>query len=122
VGDHGHHEAVDLRLCRFFLTVHAPYSSSVGVEASTCSPIDLAPARFGRFKDARLVYADYLTLLLAIRNVGTETNAEKLLDTVREAIQAFMRFINPALDEQTIRKQQAGAQIEYKLEVLDEEE
>ena len=69
--------------------------------------------RMGRLKDVRFEYADELTARLVIRKVGTVQNYEKLQDTVREAVQEFMRFMNPALDEHVTRRQQAGANLTF---------
>lgn len=69
--------------------------------------------RLGRLKDARMVFADELSIGLAVRAVGTPQNLEKLQDAVREGVQAFMRFMNPALDEHTIRRQRAGAVVTF---------
>jgi hypothetical protein len=64
-------------------------------------------------KDARMVFADELTIGLAVRSVGTLENLVKLQETVREGVQEFIRFMNPALDEHTIRRQRAGAVVTF---------
>lgn len=69
--------------------------------------------RLGRLKDARMVFADELTVGLAVRSVGTTQNLERLQETVREGVQAFMRFMNPALEEHVIRRQRAGAAVTF---------
>lgn len=69
--------------------------------------------RMGQLKNVRFEYADELTAQLVVRKVGTVQNYEKLQAVVREAIQEFMRFMNPALDEHITRRQQAGADLTF---------
>lgn len=69
--------------------------------------------RMGRLKDVRFEYADELTARFVVRKVGTVQNFEKLQEVVREAIQEFMRFMNPALDEHVTRRQQAGSDLTF---------
>ena len=69
--------------------------------------------RLGRLKDARFVFADDLSLRLAIRSVGTLKNLIKLQDAIQHGVQEFMWFMNPALNEHTVRRQRAGADVTF---------
>ncbi len=69
--------------------------------------------RLGRLKDARMVFADELTVGLAVRSVGTHQNLDKVRETAEEGVQEFMRFMNPALDEHVVRRQRAGIAVTF---------
>jgi hypothetical protein len=71
--------------------------------------------RLGKVRESRLTYADELTIGLVARQVGGPTNLERLNETIAEAVEALMRFINPALEEHFLRMGQAGAKVTYEL-------
>jgi hypothetical protein len=69
--------------------------------------------RLGRLKDARFLFADDLTLGLAVWMVGGESNLIKLNDAIADGIHAFMKFMNPALSVHIEAREAGGAKIEY---------